>query len=128
GDAQDDEAAAEVRVEDAAAIAEFAGVVAQVADAAIFEVEHLHGVDGLGDFLTISADVLHRRASHAPGNAGKAFDTSKIFADDAGNEGVPLYAGAGLEQICAVLAAMVDPVDGDLEHQRVHTLVADHQI
>src|SRR5579862_6231200 len=76
--AQNDEASALAGVEDARAVGKAAGLVAQVAHLMVAKIEDLDRIDGFGNFLSVSADVLHRRAANGAGDAAQAFDPGII--------------------------------------------------
>src|SRR5690348_1648328 len=77
-DAQNDVAAALAGVEDAGAVGEAAGRIAKLAQMAILQVNGLHAFDGLRNFLTVGAHILHRRPAHAARNAAEALDAGAV--------------------------------------------------
>src|SRR5579862_6229870 len=130
GDAEDDEASALSRVEDAGAVGESAGFGAEFADLGVVKVEDFDGLDRVGDFLPIRADVLHRRAANAAGNAAQAFDAGASGSDCLGDNPVPGFAGAGIEQdFSFVLAgALFDADDGYFQDDSRPSGVGDDEI
>ena len=99
GDANNNEASALGGVEDAGAIAEAAGFVAEFVELSVFKIERENGIDGFRDFLPVGPDVLHRRSAHAAGNSAQTFDPRAIAGDGTGDEFVPLFAGSDFERL-----------------------------
>ncbi len=56
----------------------------------------------LGDFLPVGTDVLYGRAADTAGNAAQAFDASAMRHHRVGDELIPGFAGAGVEENFAV--------------------------
>ena len=98
GDAQNDESSALGRIEDAGAVSEAAGLAAEFAYLAVFEVEDLDRLDRLRNFLPIGADILYRRAADAARNAAQALDARAMRHDSVRDEAVPGFSRAGVEQ------------------------------
>src|ERR1700677_3704626 len=67
GDAENDEAAALAGIEDARAVTETAGFIAEFAHLPVSQIQNLHQCNGLGHFLSVSANILHRRTADAAG-------------------------------------------------------------
>ena len=120
GDAENDEPSALGRIENAGAVGEAAGFVAKFANLAVFSIENFDRLDGLGNFLSVGADVLYRRAAHAAGDAAQALDACAVRHDGVGDEAVPGFSGAHVEKNFAfviVTGALVDAGDCDLQDQ-----------
>ena len=85
--------------------------------------------DGVGDLLSVGADVLDGRAADAAGDTGEALDAADSLLADVEDEGVPVGAGGDCvidEVACAV--GFSGSVDGDVEDQAVEAPVADQEI
>src|SRR5208337_1648068 len=108
GDAENDEA-----------VTEAAGLPAQLAHLAGFPIEDFDRGDGLGNFLSVGTDILYRRAAHAAGDAAQAFDARTSRHDGLGDEAVPGFSRAHVENnFAAVVAgAALDAGDGNLQDQ-----------
>ena len=133
GDLGDDVAVTVGRVEDAVAIAEAAVRVGQGDEGEGFEIEGTHGVDGLGDLLTVGADVLYGGAADGAGDAGEALDAADALLADVLDELVPVHSGRDVEVDVAAAgdgcqARGFDGTDGDAENQSIEAGVADQQV
>jgi len=122
------------RVESAAAVAKAALCHWKLDKAAFLKVEGPHPLNRRGDFLTVSAHILHRRPAHRAGDAGQALDARAVVVDCALDEAVPVFACrnlinpllclAGLARsICRSDAAQAHPQD-----QPVKSGVGDQQV
>src|SRR4051812_27954619 len=89
---EDDKASALAGVEDGSAIPEPAGLGADIADDAALHVEDLDLANGVCDFLSVRADVLHWCAADGAGDPAETFDASAIARDRVRNELVPVFA------------------------------------
>jgi len=85
--------------------------------------------DRIGYLLTISSDVLDRRASDAAGNAGEALDAANSLLAEGHDEGVPVCAGGrGCIEDVALSGCLGWRSDGHVENQAVEATVADEEI
>lgn len=131
GGAENDETPALAGVEYAGAVAELAGFSTEFAHLIILQVENLNRSDRVGDFLSVGADVLHRRATHAARNAAEALDAGAVCAHGVRDKLVPRFAGADLEKNFAgfiVVVASVDTLNRDFEYQTGPTSVRNDEI
>src|SRR5580692_6416017 len=130
-DAENDEASALSSVENAGAIVEAAGLGPEFAYLAVLQVKDLDRGYGLRNFLSVSADILYRRAAHTAGDAAQALHSGALRHDGLRDETVPGFAGAGVENNFAfvvVSGTLLDTQDGDLEHQSGPAAIGHEQV
>src|SRR5262249_39080594 len=106
-------------------IAETAGLVTEVPHLAIFKIQDLNRFDGLGNFLTVGADILYGCRAHASGNSAEALDTRAIGGDGAGYELVPVFSCADVEPR---LPALFHSADCDFHNQPGPAGIRDQEI
>jgi hypothetical protein len=78
------------------------------------EVKRKHGLNALRNFLSVSADILHRSASNAPRNAAQAFNASAIVGDNECYEFIPVFASACFEHNFIMPVPVIDSSDANL--------------
>ena len=97
-----------------------------------FQVERAHRFDGVGDLLSVSADVLDGRAPDASGNAAQALDSGAILHDGLRDKVIPIDTCSHAEEhgvarrVVGTWAS--DAADCDLQHQTRPTRIGDHEI
>src|SRR3974390_1926578 len=102
--AKDDVSAALGCIEDARPVAETALFAAQLTHLRVFLIEDLDRFDGLGDFLSVGAAVMPRRAAYAPRDSAQAFHARALCDHGMRDEAVPGFSCADIEPnlICIV--------------------------
>src|SRR5690606_13524766 len=88
------------------------------------------GLEGLGDLLTVGADVLHRGGAGGAGDAGQGLDPPPALLDGGGDDLVPRLArrdgderpGAG------VARAALDPASQVPDHDTGEAVVGGEQV
>ena len=129
GDGGDDVAVAVGGVEDAAAVGEVAVGGREGDEGEGFAVEGADVGDGLGDLLTVGADVLDGRAADEAGDAGEALDAGEVCLADGEGEGVPV--GAGGDGVGDGLRGAVEERrsgEGDVEDEAGKAGVGDEEV
>ena len=111
GDAQNDESPTLGSVENAAAVGEAAGFAAEFANLPIFQVQYKRRFNRVGNFLSVSADVLHRSSAYASGNAAQALDSRALAPHRVRDEPVPRFAGTGVEENLAFVVGVIATVN-----------------
>ena len=124
-DAGDDVAVWSVGVKEAGAVAEVAVGGGEGEEGAAGAIEAADGFDGLGDLLSVGADVLDGGSADEAGDAGEALDAGEVAGDGEVDEGVPGLAGGGFEEAVGLLG---DAAEGDVEDEAVEAGVTDEEV
>ena len=129
GDGGDDVAAARVRVEETATVAEVAGLVVEIDELFRFEIVGANLDDRLGDLLAVGADVLDGSAADIAGDSCETLDSGVSAIDGVEHEVVPVLARAHFEQDAVPFPVLVlRGLDSDAHHEAIKARVAYEQI
>src|SRR5579864_5253326 len=116
GNAQNHVAPASARVENAAPVTKSAIGFFELLFFAVLDIKCDHGVDRLGNFLSICPDILDRRAPHAAWNSAQALDASTAMLNRCRDKRIPILARSHIEVGGAVTMAVVDSQERNLQH------------
>src|SRR5207302_10775466 len=100
-------------IEAAFAIIEKAFLRSQIDDFTALQVKRTNGCNGITYFLTVRAHVLHRASPDGSRNAAHTFDSRVPSRNRMGDEAVPIFLGANIEEIIT----LCDPLAADVQHQ-----------
>src|SRR5271165_1034842 len=70
-------------------------------------VEHFNLADGLGNFLSVSADILHRGPTNRTGDTAEAFEPGATFFDRVSDKSIPVIACRDLKGYVIAISGAV---------------------
>src|SRR5580704_6353835 len=115
-------------IENAGAIAEATGLLAEFVQLSVLEVERHHGINRVRNLLPISPNVLHRSSRHVSGDAAQAFDAGTIVSYYEAHEFVPVFPRASFEHDFVMTVAMIDSGNSDFEREAGPARVGDDEV
>src|SRR6266545_3654198 len=99
------------------------------ADRVVDPVPDAHGSDRLGHLVSVGADVLDRRGSGQPGDAGHGLESAPLLGDRALDHRVPVLSGRDVDHRAGTHVRFdLDPAGGDLDHGPAEPVVADEHV
>jgi hypothetical protein len=97
----------------------------------LLEIERPHPLDHCRHFLTVGADVLHRRSTRGSWNTCKALKAGAIILDGALHKLVPVFAGCDLIEPAVRRCDPFlhgDSFDCNVQHQSIESSIGHEQV
>src|SRR5438132_3597879 len=125
---QDDVTSPLAGIKNARPVAEPAGFATSLPYLIISQIEREHRLDRFGCFLSIGADVLHRRPTHASRDATQAFHPRAVSCYSASGKLVPFFSGADVENRFAIFISLIDSRNPNFQDKAWPARIGDDQI